>query len=275
MKMQHIQEWHLFESFELSAEQRSFLDGHIRSKWTLNSEGKVDVEGGVYMSNLHMLRNGRIPVSFGTVAGNFECNNAGLTSFEGAQEVVGLHVWAADNKMQSLIGGPREVGGDFRCSGNPLQSLKGAPLKIGGDFGCLRTKIQDLVGAPRSVGGSFYCRMNPALASLVGAPESIGGEFRCEFFTIPPGRWGFDGWMKVWREGSPEAAVLISSLLGADVLNQEIQKDPQGMIQRLKGVWDAPEFAEVQKGLRFPPEFGDFDKTIRSLQKLDSIKDFI
>ncbi len=36
------------------------------------------------------------------------------------------------NKLTSLEGAPKEVGGDFVCSKNKLTSLEGAPKEVGG-----------------------------------------------------------------------------------------------------------------------------------------------
>lgn len=70
------------------------------------SDGVVDVDGYVdFFGN----RLSKLPLKFGVVKYWFNC------SF---------------NKLTSLEGAPREVGGYFDCSFNQLTSLKGAPLKV-------------------------------------------------------------------------------------------------------------------------------------------------
>jgi hypothetical protein len=251
--MKHIKTYQIFESEKgLTPEQEEFLNECTQGKWSYSpSTGEVNVDGSFKCSSrgLDDLKG----IRFGRVSEWFDCSN---------------------NLLESLEGAPQEVGGSFWCYNNRLESLEGAPQEVRGDFYCYNNDLKSLEGAPQEVGGHFYCRNN-LLESLKGAPQEVGGNFYSDAFFLRSGQWNLTGWMKVWRDGSPEAQNLIMPLLNPEVLNQEIQKDPQGMLQRLKEVWDAPEFAEVQKGLRFPPEFGDFDETIRSLQKLDSIKDFI
>ena len=66
------------------------------------------------------------------------------------------------NKLNTLEGGPKEVGGDFSCSYNNLTDLKGAPVIVGRDFICSNNRLISLEGAPKKVGGTFGCRFNMA-----------------------------------------------------------------------------------------------------------------
>ena len=67
----------IFEDFE-------DIDGICKKygiqDYTINSEGKVDVDGDVDFGN-HQLYN--IPLKFGKVYGGFYCGNNKLTSLEG------------------------------------------------------------------------------------------------------------------------------------------------------------------------------------------------
>lgn len=65
--------------------------------------------------------------------------------------------------LTSLIGGPEEVEGDFKCQG---------PATWGPDSMNIPSSLE---GAPVRVGGSFYCSLNPHLTSLRGLPKFIGG----------------------------------------------------------------------------------------------------
>jgi hypothetical protein len=251
--MKHIKTYRVFESEkDLTPEQEEFLNECTQGKWSYSpSTGEVNVDGSFKCSSrgLDDLKG----IRFGRVSGDFNCSI---------------------NRMKSLEGAPQEVGGDFSCSVNSLKSLKGAPQKVGGGFYCSNNLLESLEGAPQEVEGDFNC-YNNLLESLKGAPQEVGGSFYCDAFSLAAGQWNPTGWMKIFKDGKSEAQKLILIFLSPDVLNQEIQKDPQGMIQALKTVWDFKGFAEVQKKLKFPDGYGDVDKTIRSLQKLDSIKDFI
>jgi hypothetical protein len=106
--MKYIRDYKLFESRDgLTDEQRKFLDRIAPRRWSVNSEGLVDVEG------------------------NFWCEGEGLEDFRGIRfgKVSGaFSCWG--NQLKTLEGSPREVGGSFRCDGNPLISLEGAPEVI-------------------------------------------------------------------------------------------------------------------------------------------------
>jgi hypothetical protein len=105
---------------QLTKEQIEFLDKVVeRGTWTLNSEGKVDVEGWVQMNIMNLTQ---IPVKFGKVSKSFSCSDNNLTSLEGA---------------------PSEVGGDFLCFKNNLTSLENCPDYVGGSFICFNNPLKD------------------------------------------------------------------------------------------------------------------------------------
>ena len=86
--------------------------------YTINSKGKIDVDGKV-----DLVRNTfeELPYKFGKVRSNFSlpfCKN--LTSLKNCPDI---------------------VTGNFRCSGCPqLDSLEGCPKEVGGDFYCMGCK---------------------------------------------------------------------------------------------------------------------------------------
>jgi hypothetical protein len=70
---------------KLTQEQIEFLNGVcygkiLGQKWTLNSDGEVDVDGTVDMTNMHLTE---IPVKFGSVGEGFICSFNNLTSLNG------------------------------------------------------------------------------------------------------------------------------------------------------------------------------------------------
>ena len=106
--MKYIRDYKLFESSNgLTDEQRKFLDRIAHGRWSVNSEGLVDVLGYFYCSNEGL--EDFLGIRFGKVSGDFLCNF---------------------NQLRTLEGSPREVGGYFNCSRNPLISLEGAPEVI-------------------------------------------------------------------------------------------------------------------------------------------------
>jgi len=61
----------------------------------------------------------------------------------------------------------------------------------------------------------------------------------------------------VLKEGSPEAQKLISTILSVEELNKEIQKDPAGMVMKLKGIWNDGNFKEIRAKLVWPKGYAE------------------
>ena len=94
--MRHLK---LFENFE---DINSICKEYNIENYTVNSDGTIDVNGDV-----RIFKKGGskvIPLRFGKVTGYFMCDN---------------------NKLTSLEGCPKEVGGDFHCSDNKLRRIEG------------------------------------------------------------------------------------------------------------------------------------------------------
>ena len=122
--MRYLRDYKLFESRDgLMDEQRKFLNKNTRGRWSVNSEGLVDVHGSFHCENQGL--EDFLGVRFGKVSGNFYCRRFG--------KVLGYFL-CNGNQLRNLEGSPREVGGDFYCGKNPLISLEGAPEVIKGYF---------------------------------------------------------------------------------------------------------------------------------------------
>jgi len=86
----------------------------------------------------------------------------------------------------------------------------------------------------------------------------VGGGFNCGTFKLGKRGWNLKGWLKVLdRKGKPKARnlkarKLILTLLSVEELNKEIQKDPAGMIMKLKEVWNNEVFKETRSKLVWP-----------------------
>jgi len=85
----------------------------------------------------------------------------------------------------------------------------------------------------------------------------VGRDFRCDTFELGEGEWNLKGWLKVLAEGSQEAQKLILILLSAEELNKEIQKDPAGMIMKLKEIWNDQNFKDIRSKLVWPKGYAD------------------
>ena len=131
--MRYLRDYRLFESNDgLTDEQRKFLDSVAHGRWSVNSEGLVDVQGSFLCGGRRL--EDFLGIRFGKVSGNFYCSANQLRTLEGSPREVGEDFYCNDNQLRTLEGSPREVGRSFYCGRNPLISLEGAPEMIKGEF---------------------------------------------------------------------------------------------------------------------------------------------
>jgi hypothetical protein len=138
--------------------------------YTVQDDGTVDVDGLV--SIMFDRRMSKLPIRFGTVTGNFHCNNNGLTTLEGAPHTVGRGFECQNNFLTNLEHSPQIVGSWFQCQQNDLTSLVGCPEKVE-DFNCSNNNLIDLKGSPIEVSGTYRCSNN-GLTSFKGLSKSVG-----------------------------------------------------------------------------------------------------
>ena len=106
--------------------------------------------------------------------GIYEVSSRGNVTFYGRSNPTGLtnglFIWT-------------KVKGSFDCSWNTnLETLEGGPEEVGGDFNCGRCeRLVTLEGAPKTIGGSFECDWCKSLLSLKGVPKKIPGDFNCNY----------------------------------------------------------------------------------------------
>lgn len=117
----------------------ALCDKYNIQKYTINSDGSIDVDGDVRLIKMKLTQ---LPLAFNKVSGKFIC---------------------ATNKLTSLKGSPREVGGYFRCGGNRLTDLVGGPHTVGGLYNCGYNRLTTLYGVASRIGGDFYCSDNEGL----------------------------------------------------------------------------------------------------------------
>ena len=139
----------------LTPDQKEWLDKCTNGTWSVNPEtGLVNIIGSFRCTN-QGLENFR-EVSFGSVTEYFNC---------------------AFNRITSLEGAPRSVGGGFHCNSNNLSSLEGAPIKVEGDFNCANNNLTSLEGSPIFMSDNFYCAGNK-INSLKGVSK------KCRLFNF-------------------------------------------------------------------------------------------
>jgi len=93
-----------------------------------NDDGSITVYGDVTITNPDMWNvNGRLPVQFHKIDGDFNCTSRQLNSMAGCPQIVLGNFYFSGNNATDLIGGPEKVLGDYSCYSNPLTSLDGLP----------------------------------------------------------------------------------------------------------------------------------------------------
>ena len=98
--------------------------------YKINSDGSIDVNGDVEINYEFT----ELPLAFNKVTGDFDC------SF---------------NKLTTLKGGPRWVGGFFYCDNNQLTSLEFSPDYVGNWFSCESNQLTNNY-CDTEIGGDFY-----------------------------------------------------------------------------------------------------------------------
>lgn len=116
----------VYESFN---EIKNFCTKHGIKNYTINNDGTVDVDGNVY---IHSEGLENIPIQFGKVSGEFNCDNNFLRTLKGCPTEVGKNFTCSENELTTLEGGPKKVGESYVVINNGLSDLKGGPEKVYG-----------------------------------------------------------------------------------------------------------------------------------------------
>lgn len=233
----------------LNTQQLKFLNSVCRdgygatSQWTFNVRtGEIDVDGNVTLGSKidHPSYRGtesipaKVGLKFGHIKGNFTAFQIGMTTMSGKgfPHTVDGNFNCQHNKLVDLIGSPFEVGVDFNCQQNPLQTLAGAPIKIGGDFLC-----------------DTFMTTNKGTLEYMRRMKQ-GYWFDCN--------WDPEGWLKVLKDGNPNAQRLMATLpyLSPDWFNKEFQRDPGKTVHMLAPLWKLLD-PKVRAGIKIPPGYED------------------
>jgi len=206
-------------------QKNSIYDFRSDSKWTLNEEGLVDIDGDFDVDWSGQKIQDFKGIRFGKIRGNFYC---------------------VENELTTLDGGPQVVEGNFYCYNNQLTSLEGGPKRVGGSFICHTNQLTSLEGCPQEIGENFSCRYNK-LVSLEGCPQRLGGQFHSDFLVY--GRWEIDVWIDIIRNkkiGWEE----IGKFFNEEDLQTQIDEDPDKMTIELSPY--RKELKELFPNLKFP-----------------------
>jgi hypothetical protein len=85
---------------------------------------------------------------------------------------VGGDFVVSNNPLESLVGGPMKVGGNYVAATCHLECMNIQDTEIGGNFTVINNKLKTLIDGPWKVGGSYLCDNNK-LQTLIGLPDEI------------------------------------------------------------------------------------------------------
>jgi hypothetical protein len=201
--MKHLRTFAIFESQGLTKDQKEFLNDHVAGVWSLNREGRVDIDG------------------------SFWGGGAGLKDFKGIQfGEVSEDFFCQNNDLTSLKGSPIKVLGKFKCYENRITSLEGGPNEVTGEYDCRPSDyLISLAGAPE-VGGFFTGPANIVISWGEWTPEGI-----------------FEAWLKNKnKRGKDLLSTLMSTHVGRDFFQEKIDADPSQALADLKNYFSEPWF---------------------------------
>ena len=128
------------------------------SNYTINSDGSIDVNGGVYFNNNTLTE---LPLKFNKVYGDFCCSDSNLTTLKNSPKYVNGHFDCSYNELTNLNFLPEKIKQSFDCSNNKLTSLKSNQSLVGCIIDCENNDIADLSEFNIKFESYFYCSLNP------------------------------------------------------------------------------------------------------------------
>ena len=106
----------LFENFKIFFICKRY---YIKN-YTINSDGTVDVDGDVHLFDKELTK---LPLKFGKVGGNFNCNFNKLTTLEGCPQSVGGYFNCYNNYLKDLYSFPEFFDGEVYYQSNPVSEI--------------------------------------------------------------------------------------------------------------------------------------------------------
>ena len=112
-------------------EVEAFLGKWGIKNFTIRDNGMVDVHEDVELDGWE---GKTYPFKFGKIDGCFLSPDVGLETLENGPEEVDENFFVFFNKLSSLVGMPKRIGGACCIDKNPFSSLEGITPDIGGDL---------------------------------------------------------------------------------------------------------------------------------------------
>jgi hypothetical protein len=158
---------YISESIDANKATRDLLRKYfeIPGKKSIRDDGRVDVVGDCTALVSEDLK--KLPIRFGSISRNFNCQGLGLTSLDGSPDIVSGAFNCSQNNLTSLIGGPKEVENYYFCNNNKLTSLEGMATTIGGSVYCAGNPLISLNGLNGTYSVNLEWQINLPLLRLL------------------------------------------------------------------------------------------------------------
>ena len=131
---------------------------------------------GNFVASINLLKNLKYCPSY--VGGKFSVDHNYLINLKNLPPI-STDLYIEYNELTSLPKIQDTINGSFICYNNHLNSLVGSPITVKGNFGCSNIpELKSLIGGPKTVNGAYYCT-NCNLLDVYGFPEYFGGLIFC------------------------------------------------------------------------------------------------
>lgn len=121
---------------EIDIELKNKVENRLHEYFQMDEQCqyRIDENGYVSTSGTIQLKkkppDGKLPIKFDHIGGNFRCHNRDLITLIGSPSFC-ISFSCYDNNLSTLIGSPKKISFDCYAIGNPLRSLDGLPTEIG------------------------------------------------------------------------------------------------------------------------------------------------
>lgn len=163
-----------------AAEIGQWLEEHNITKYLINEDLSVDVDGAVILNNLGLTE---LPVQFNIIKTSLYLNDNKLTTLKGCPRQLGGHFIIDHNELVSLEYCPEIIKGNFDCKYNKLESLEYGPKTVGRDYVCSHNYLKSLEHSPEHIGNNFDCGSN-YIEDLKYLPKTIDGDLLVSYQDI-------------------------------------------------------------------------------------------
>lgn len=174
---------------------------------------------------------------------SINCSASGITSFEGAPEIVEGNFECRENLITSLKHAPRVVCKNFDCRDNQsLTTTKGDLRNVGGSCWFDRCHYLTNLGDIESIGDDLSYQSCYSLTSIIGFPKNVGGLIELSYCKKLESLVGFPPDLKMSSNAFGGRLIIshcdsIKNLIGLpETIECDIIADEMRSLETLEGI---------------------------------------